>query len=208
MSVAMRSRSGGVAAEATDHASQTRREIKSAAKSLFAAQGFSATTVRQIAHKVSMKGGSLYYHFGGKDEILYAIFDEGNRLLLDAAEAVLNLGLKDAPSVLRRLIQEHMRILAHDPAQFMVVTRELNTLKGERRQRIAAQRSRYERLIQDVLNRGIKEKTLRSCNVKIVSFGMIAFLNGVAYWFDPDGRLTVAQIAEEYSRVILEGLKA
>lgn len=191
-----------------NEASATHDEIQEAAKRLFAAQGFTATTVRQIARKVSMKGGSLYYHFGGKDEILLAILDEGNRRLLEAADQVLKRNLTDEPSVLRELIHEHIRILAEDPAQFMVVTRELNRLKGGPRQRIMAQRERYERVIQRVLERGIRKKTIRPCDVKVVSFGLIASLNGVAYWFKPEGRLSIRQIAKEYSRVQLEGLRA
>lgn len=188
--------------------SLTRREIKEAAKRLIAVQGYTATTVRQIAQKVSMKGGSLYYHFGGKDEILFSILDEGNRLLLDAAERVLKLNLKNSPAILRRLIQEHIRILAEDPAQFMVVTRELDRLTGERRQRIMSQRDQYEGMIQDVLTQGIKEKSIRRCNVKVVSYGFIALLNGVAYWYRPGGRLSIERIAEEYSQVLLDGLRA
>jgi TetR/AcrR family transcriptional regulator, cholesterol catabolism regulator len=187
--------------------SLTRRDIKEAAKGLIAVQGYTATTVRQIARKVSMKGGSLYYHFGGKDEILFAILDEGNRLLLDATGRVLKLNLKGAPEILRRLIREHIRILAEDPAQFMVVTRELNRLKGERRQRIMAQRDQYEEVIQNVLTQGIKEKSIRPCNVKLVSYGVISLLNGVAFWYRPGGRLSIERIAEEYSQVLLDGLR-
>jgi len=204
----MKPREQGTGDGAMSEMSLTRREIKEAAKRLIAVQGFTATTVRQIARKVSMKGGSLYYHFGGKDEILFSILDEGNRLLLSAAERVLKLNLKDAPTILRRLIQEHIRILSEDPAQFMVVTRELNRLRGEHRQRIMSQRDQYEGVIQDVLIQGIKEKSIRQCNVKVVSYGVIALLNGIAYWYRPDGRLTVERIAEEYTQVLLDGLRA
>jgi AcrR family transcriptional regulator len=184
----------------------TRRDIKEAAKRLIAIQGYGGTTVRQIARKVSMKGGSLYYHFSGKEDILFSILDEGNRLLLDAAEKVLRLNLKDVPSVLRKLIQEHIRILAEDPARFMVVSRELNRLKGERRQRIMAQRDQYEGMIQDLLAKGVKQGSIRPCNAKVVSYGVIALLNGIAYWYKPGGRLSIERIAEEYSQVLLRGM--
>ena len=193
---------------AMNELSLARRDIKEAAKRLIAVQGYTATTVRQIARKVSMKGGSLYYHFGGKEEILFSILDEGNRQLLDATARVLKLDLKDATETLRGLIQVHIRILGEDPAQFMVVTRELNRLKGERRQRIMAQRDKYEGVIRNVLTQGIKEKSIRPCNVKVVSYGVIAFLNGIAFWYRPGGRLSIEQIAEEYSHVLLDGLRA
>ena len=185
-----------------------KRKIQQAAKELIASQGYTATTIRQIARRVSMKGGSLYYHYPGKNEILFAILDEGNQHLLDAAGRVMKSGLPDAPAILRRLVYEHVRILAGDPAQFMVVTRELKRLKGGRRREIMAQRDQYERIIQDVLRRGIRERTIRSCNVKVVSYGLIAFLNGVASWFNPRGPLGIARIADEYAEVLLEGLRA
>lgn len=204
----MKRESETVLEDSEGEAAVTRREIKNAAKVLFATQGFAATTVRQIARKVSMKAGSLYYHFGGKEEILFAILDEGNRLLLEAADQVMRSSGKDAPTTLRHLVLEHMRVLASDPAQFMVVTRELNRLKGERKQKVMAQREQYERVVQGLLVRGIKEGTFRNCDVKVVSFGLIAMLNGVAYWFRPQGKLSMAQIAEQYSRTLLDGLRA
>lgn len=185
-----------------------RRAIQRAAKELIASQGFTATTIRQIARRVSMKGGSLYYHYTGKNEILFAILDEGNRRLLDAADRVTRSKSRDAPGLLRRLVHEHVRILADDPAQFMVVTRELKRLKGARRGEIMAQRDRYERIIQGVLHQGIRDRTIRRCNVKVVSYGLIAFLNGVASWFNPDGALSIERIADEYADVLLEGLRA
>lgn len=187
---------------------QTKRRIQQAAKELIASQGYTATTIRQIARRVSMKGGSLYYHYAGKNEILFALLDEGNRRLLNAADRVMKSGLPDAPSLLRGLVYEHVRILAGDPAQFMVVTRELKRLKGGRHREIMTQRDRYERIIQDVLRIGIRERTIRRCNVKVVSYGLIALLNGVASWFNPRGPLSIDRIAEEYAEVLLEGLRS
>ncbi len=48
---------------------QTREEILSAAKRLFLCQGYTATTMRQIAHAVSISPAAIYNHFAGKDEI-------------------------------------------------------------------------------------------------------------------------------------------
>jgi len=204
----MKSKKRDIVDGAISDLSQTRCEIKEAAKRLIAVQGYAATTIRQIAQKVSMKGGSLYYHFGGKEEILFSIYDEGNRLLLDAASRILKLNLKDPLAILQKLIQEHVRILAKDPDQFRVVNTELNRLKGERRKRILSQRNQYESVIQNLLAQGIKEKSIRPCNVKVTSYGVIALLNGVAYWYKPGGPLTIEQIAKEYSQVLLNGLRA
>lgn len=184
-----------------------REEIKTAAKLLFAEQGFAATSIRQIAARAGLEGGSLYYHFPDKLEILYAILDEGNRELLEMAERVLHDDEGSVPARLRELILGHVRILARDQARFMVVVRELSELSGPRRDRIMAQRKQYEKAVQTLLARGIRQGTLRECDVKVVSFGLIALLNGVAFWFRPNGPASVDEIGEEYARTLLDGLR-
>ena len=184
-----------------------REEIKTVAKHLFAEQGFAATSIRQIAARANLESGSLYYHFPDKPEILYAILDEGNGELLAMADHVFSGEDASAPGRLRNLILGHVRILAKDPARFMVVVRELSELNGPRRERILAQRKRYEKAVQELLAGGINEGTLRECNVKVVSFGLIALLNGVAFWFRPQGAASIDEIGEEYTRALLDGLR-
>lgn len=50
-----------------------RTEILDSAAALFAAKGVNGTTVREIADEVGMLSGSLYHHFGSKDEMVEAI---------------------------------------------------------------------------------------------------------------------------------------
>ncbi len=48
-----------------------------AALELFASHGFAATSVRRIAEEAGVSQGLLYNYFGGKEELLEAIFEEG-----------------------------------------------------------------------------------------------------------------------------------
>lgn len=50
-----------------------RNEILTKAASLFAKQGISATTVREIADAVGILSGSLYHHFESKEEMVHEI---------------------------------------------------------------------------------------------------------------------------------------
>lgn len=181
--------------------------IKSAAKELFASQGYAATTTRQIASAVSMEAGSLYYHFDSKNEILALILSEGNERLLKAADEIVTAQPEDPVEALRLLIRAHVRILAEDPALFMVLTRELSRLEGVPRTEIIAQRTRYERIFQDLLRKAVAHKQLRPCNVKVVSYGIIGLLNSVAMWFNPRGPLSLDRIVDEYIEMLLDGLR-
>jgi AcrR family transcriptional regulator len=55
---------------------QTRQEILAAAKELFLAQGYTATTMRQIARAVGITPAAIYNHFPGKDEIFTTLLQE------------------------------------------------------------------------------------------------------------------------------------
>lgn len=54
-------------------ATTRRSEILTKAASLFAKQGISATTVREIADAVGILSGSLYHHFESKEEMVHEI---------------------------------------------------------------------------------------------------------------------------------------
>lgn len=55
---------------------QTRRAILEAAKNLFLSQGYTATSMRQIAQAVGVTPAAIYNHFGGKEEIFTTLLQE------------------------------------------------------------------------------------------------------------------------------------
>ena len=52
---------------------RTRQAIEDAAYELFLEQGYSATSMRQIANQVGIALGGIYNHYAGKEEIFEAI---------------------------------------------------------------------------------------------------------------------------------------
>ena len=58
-------------------AAQTREALISAARSLFASQGYPATGTEQIVAESGVgTRGALYHHFAGKRELFLAVFDQ------------------------------------------------------------------------------------------------------------------------------------
>src|SRR5207247_11480536 len=52
-----------------------RREIDEVASELFHANGYAATSVRDIARALDIQGASLYAHVASKEDLLWAIVD-------------------------------------------------------------------------------------------------------------------------------------
>jgi len=57
-------------------AAQTRTDIVSSARELFAQHGFSATTTAEVAARAGVTVGALFHHFKDKVELFSAVFDE------------------------------------------------------------------------------------------------------------------------------------
>ncbi|MEV6794339.1 TetR family transcriptional regulator [Streptomyces sp. NPDC051320] len=120
-----------------------RRELASAAMELFAAKGYEATTVDEVAARAGVARRTFFRHFRSKEEAIFPDHDD----TLVRAEAVLNA----APShehpldTVCRGIKEVMRMYASSPAVSVArykLTREVPTL----REAEIASVARYERL--------------------------------------------------------------
>src|SRR4051812_44361199 len=61
----------------TSKSEKSRDTILHAAARLFRRQGYSATTLRQIAAMAEIKAGSIYYYFDSKEQILDEVLHLG-----------------------------------------------------------------------------------------------------------------------------------
>jgi len=82
---------------------EARAAILAGAFALFSRQGYSATTLTEIARSADMSTGNVYIYFQSKLAILYAIYDPWLRARMDALEA--ELGTVKSPQLrVRRLL--------------------------------------------------------------------------------------------------------
>ncbi|GHF31822.1 TetR family transcriptional regulator [Streptomyces mashuensis] len=65
----------------------TRRKLFDAAVTLIAEQGFSSTTVDEIAERAGVAKGTVYYNFASKTELFEELLRDGVELLTDALRA-------------------------------------------------------------------------------------------------------------------------
>jgi AcrR family transcriptional regulator len=68
---------------------KSRDSILVAAAKLFRRQGYSATTLRQIAAMAEIKAGSIYYYFDSKEAILDEVLHRGLLRVFDAVKTAL-----------------------------------------------------------------------------------------------------------------------
>lgn len=98
-----------------------RREILDAALRCFAARGYTAATVEDVRRLSGASVGSIYHHFGGKEELAAALYVEALRSYQRGLLAVLDRE-GDPERGVRAIVRHHLRWVEGNPdlARFLL----------------------------------------------------------------------------------------
>lgn len=109
---------------------RTSRVIIDAAYDLIVAQGYAATSMRQISKKAGLSLGSIYNHFSSKDEVFVAILEERHPFfqIVPILNTIEGENIEAfARNAARTLIAE----LGHHPEFLNLLLVEIVEFKGE-----------------------------------------------------------------------------
>lgn len=167
-------------------AEAARAEILATAARMMRRVGYSEMSLRDLAAKVNMKAGSLYYHFASKDELATEVM----RIGVEAIEAEVRKGLADTAtrSPADRLsiaIQVHLETLLEKSDFVSSHIRCYPFVPETVREQLRDVRRSYDQLwvelIRDFLGPAAPTDTVR-----YLRFVLIGALNGSVEWFNPN----------------------
>jgi AcrR family transcriptional regulator len=188
-------------------AGSRRREIDDVASELFHANGYAATSVRDIARALDIQGASLYAHVASKEDVLFSIVDRAASAFERAADAASGeTKTADPLERLAALVEAHVDVVTSDPQRASVFVTEWRHLSPERRAGIADRRDAYERRFRDVIIDGIAVGAFRASDTNLAATFILTALNGIAIWYRPDGRLSADRVADHYVDLALRSL--
>jgi len=185
-------------------ADETRQRILDISVDLFIEQGYAGTSVRDIAERLGMTKGSLYYHFASKEDVLKALVAP---LLTDLEQFVADA--RAAPRIDRPLIERLVNLLDTHGVLVRSLMGDPSVMHGlagrrEMKWRIAAlQRSLASSDDRDALLRG-------RCALGVINAATIAPRFDLA---DTDGladreRAVRARLSESEKRLVVEAALA
>ena len=185
-----------------------REQILSVAARLIAAQGSTATTVRQIADEVGILSGSLYHHFRSKDAIVEAIITAHLEDLLDRYGKVT---ATDAPPLdqLKGLFHASFEALAAQPHASEIYQNEyryLASLPAFSGMRDATHRIQHVWL--GVIHHGVDQGVFRE-NIEpqlFYRFARDAIWPSVR-WYRHEGSPPLSSIADACINLFLDGFR-
>jgi AcrR family transcriptional regulator len=182
-----------------------RREIDEVASELFHANGYAATSVRDIARALDIQAASMYAHVASKEDVLWSIVDRAATAFELAADGAV-AETSDPVDRLAALVEAHVEVVTADPERSSVFVTEWRHLSGGRRAEIAGRRDAYEARFREAVRDGIALGAFRASDPAVAAAFLLTALNGIATWYRPDGRLGPDRIADHFVELALRSL--
>jgi len=137
-----------------------RRSILDAARELFVAEGFQNVSIRKIAERIEYSPAAIYGYFPSKDDIFFALAEEGFRLLGDPSTGDRrdHLAALDPLQRIRSIFWRIYEFSREHPQYFalMFLDRSVPRISKEY-ERFTFARETKQRVIEE-LERGVKAK--------------------------------------------------
>ena len=182
-------------------------EILDAAGEIFNEKGYQAARIEDIAGRVGILRGSLYYYIDSKEDLLYALSVAGHTSGISTIEEDDATSAADAPTRLARFIERWMAIMPNHPEYSPVTERDVRFLGEERRAIVMEMRMEMHGYVRQIFEQGIAEHDFDpSIDPGVATNSLFELLNGTIRWFRPSGRLSHADVGEYYKNLLLHGV--
>ncbi|MET7992062.1 TetR/AcrR family transcriptional regulator [Amycolatopsis sp. NPDC005232] len=167
----------------------------------FAAQGFHATTTRDITAAAGLSPAALYVHFSSKEEVLFEITRAGHKSSLD----VLNRVPPDADPVahLRALVAAFVSWHARHHVAARVSQYELGALTPAHYDVIVDLRRRSTSVFHDALTHGTTTGAFPDVDAHRVVRAILSLGVDLVRWYRLDGADSPEELGEYYADLAL-----
>lgn len=175
------------------------RELLDHAAELFARNGFSGTTLREIADTANVGRTSLYHYFSSKEAFLTALIEEVTTTawtLLSQIRQRDDLTPRGQLEAAARMLV--MRVLSK-PARFRVLERDEASLPDDLAERHRKGKRDSLAELAAIIDAGVVAGEFRPVDSQIAALTIFGMCNWPAWWFNPKGQRNSTTIAEAIS---------
>lgn len=178
----------------------TQQRVIDAALTLFAAQGFAATGIREIAEAAGLSSATLYHYMGTKEDLLIHLMTEGlSRFVAASRQALVDVAGPERQLV--ALTRVHVATEAVMRRMSLVIDGEVRSLTHGAG--VLGLRDDYEALWAHTISLGVEGNVFRVASPRLARLALVEMCNGVAHWFSPAGQLTLAEVCDHFSEMAL-----
>lgn len=178
-----------------------------AAASVFAEKGFHGSSTRDIAERMGIKQGSLYYYFKSKEDALGAVCLYGIETYVSRMEAI---AASDQPFEARLLstVMSHLNSYRERNEALKVHNDERLYLPEEKRSRLKSLGSRYRQMLEDIFRAGVEDGSVRSeIDCRFAAQAVIALCNAWGDHIVRESSLDVIEVGQKCTDLLIHGFR-
>ncbi|MFF2852005.1 TetR/AcrR family transcriptional regulator [Streptomyces sp. NPDC058001] len=184
-----------------------RQKIIDTAASLFARQGYAATSINDLGRAVGLAKGALYYYIGSKENLLIEIQSRVMEPLLARARQIA--ALDEDPLLRLRLLSESLlTIIFRRLDHIWVYEHDYRSLTGDYLKTLLGERSEFERLVRGLLADAVEQGSFRAVEPRLATLQFLNLHNHTYQWVKPDGPWDAVFLSREYCDTLFRGFAA
>lgn len=182
-----------------------RGTIAGQAAELFERQGYSQTSMDEIAATAGLAKGTLYHYFRTKDEILTEIHEQFLGLLLQRAQTREELGLPPSQQLLE-VMTDVLELMRSHRGHVRVFFEHHRELSEAARTDVHRQRDAYEAMVRRQVELGLAQNEFRKIDPALTTLALFGMCNWAYQWYDVSGPLQPRDIALHFWSLLLRGI--
>ncbi|MDD2233764.1 MAG: TetR/AcrR family transcriptional regulator [Desulfitobacteriaceae bacterium] len=165
----------------------TREIIKKKALSLFAQKGYYGTTMNEIAELVGIKTPSLYFHFSGKEELFFSVYEDlANEYVSLMDRIMTTIESTDIEDRLFYIFEQYIIYYIDNPEKQyfwnQIIFFTPSELKEQFFSHISNCDTRSQKKMQEILAKEIERGQLRNSSPFKISWSFRSMRQGIIFW--------------------------
>ena len=184
---------------------KTKRKIFEASMKLFADKGYDATSIEEITATVGVAKGTLYYHFSSKEEIFNFLVEEGVKLLKNSI-IIKTAKMNNSLDKIRAIVLIQIKIL-FKYENFMTIILSQIWRNDERSKMCRRYVFEYIKMIEEIVEKGIKKKEIVNKDPDIIASGIFGFVCSSFIYKMRHKEVDVQKLFQEIDNSFLKKLK-
>lgn len=192
---------------ATQRYEEQRNLAIRAAAAVFAEKGFHGSSTRDIAERMGIKQGSLYYYFKSKEDALGAVCLYGMETYVSRMESI---SASDQPfeARLSSTIVSHLTSYRERNEALKVHNDERLYLPEEKRRKLKSLGSRYRQMLEDIFEDGVREGAVRQdIDCHFAAQAVIALCNAWGDHIVREPSLDVLETSQKCTDLLIHGFR-
>lgn len=184
---------------------ERRTEILRSLGEVLRERHISALRMQDIADRLGLTKGNLYYYFKSKQDLLFHCHMRSMDGSLAALAQVQAIEASAAERV-HLLLTLHIRNIL-DESYGAVLLTDLENLSSKQRRDYIALRDKFEHGLRELIHAGMLAGEFPARSVTTIGFAILGGINWMSKWFNPKGPETSAQIAAAFADFFVDGLR-